>query len=131
MQSLRFWFYMYSFKHLCKVYGFDFIYNDRIEKDLLWRYDLHFTDEGTTFVAINFLTFLNSYQEHGNFTDWQSILSKPKKLETQNTTFKGASKLHNNYISRIKTIKADNFANIIVGTLNIKILFHLSLMNLI
>ena len=131
MQSLRFWFYMYSFKHLCKVYGFDFIYNDRIEKDLLWRYDLHFTDEGTTFVAINFLTFLNSYQEHGNFTDWQSILSKPKKPETQNTTFKGASKLHNNYISRIKTIKADNFANIIVGTLNIKILFHLSLMNLI
>ena len=58
-----------SFKHLCKVYGFDFICNDRIGKDLLWRYDLHFTDEGTTFLAINFLTFLNSYHEHGNLTD--------------------------------------------------------------
>ena len=58
-----------SFKHLCKVYGFDFIYNDRIGKDLLWRDDLHLSDEGTTFLAINFLTFLNSYHEHGNLTD--------------------------------------------------------------
>ena len=117
MQSLRFW----------------FICNDRIGKDLLWRDGLHLTDEGTSFLATNFLNFLNSYHEHGNLTDWQSILSKSmnSKPETQNTTFKGASKLHNNYISKIKTIKADNFANIIVGTLNIKILFHLSLMNLI
>ena len=53
------------------------------------------------------------------------------KPETQNTTFKGASKLHNNCISRFKMIRADNFANITVGTLNIKILFHLPLVNLI
>ena len=26
-----------SLKQLCKVYGFDFICNDRIGKDLLWR----------------------------------------------------------------------------------------------
>ena len=58
-----------SLKHLCKVYGFDFICNDRIGKDLLWRDGLHLTDEGTTFLAINFLTFLNSYHEHGNLTD--------------------------------------------------------------
>ena len=32
-----------SLKHLCKVYGFDFICNDRIGKDLLWRDSL----EGT------------------------------------------------------------------------------------
>ena len=41
------------------------------------------------------------------------------KPETQNTTFKGASKLHNNCISRFKMIRAENFNNIIVGTLNI------------
>ena len=41
------------------------------------------------------------------------------KPETLNTTFKGASKLHNNCISRFKMIRAENFNNIIVGTLNI------------
>ena len=58
-----------SFKHLRKVYGFDFICNDRIGKHLLWRDDLHFTDAGTSFLAIKFLTFLNDYHEHGNLTD--------------------------------------------------------------
>ena len=58
-----------SLKHLCKVYGFDFICNDRIGKDLLWRDGLHLTDEGTSFLATNFLNFLNSYHEHGNLTD--------------------------------------------------------------
>ena len=41
------------------------------------------------------------------------------KPETQNTTFKGASKLHNNCISKFKMIRAESFDNIIVGTLNI------------
>ena len=41
------------------------------------------------------------------------------KPETQNTTFMGASKLHNDCISRFKMIRAENFDNIIVGTLNI------------
>ena len=40
------------------------------------------------------------------------------KPETQNTTFMGASKLHSDCISRFKMIRADNFDNIIVGTLN-------------
>ena len=55
-----------SLKNLCKVYGFDFIRNDRIGKDLLWRDGLHLTDEGTSFLAITFLNFLNSYHEHSN-----------------------------------------------------------------
>ena len=58
-----------SLKHLCKVYGFDFICNDRIGKDLLWRDDLHLTDEGTSFLVINFLNFLNSFHEHVSLTD--------------------------------------------------------------
>ena len=41
------------------------------------------------------------------------------KSETQNTTFKRASKLHNDCISRFKMVIAENFDNIIVGTLNI------------
>ena len=41
------------------------------------------------------------------------------KPEIQNTTFKGASKLHNDCISRFKMIRAENFDNITVGTLNI------------
>ena len=41
------------------------------------------------------------------------------KPETQNTTFKGASKLHNNCISRFKMIRAESFDNIIVETLDI------------
>ena len=44
------------------------------------------------------------------------MISKP---ETQTTTFKGASKLHNNCISRFKMIRAENFDNIIVETVNI------------
>ena len=43
-----------SLKHLYKVYGFDFICNDKIGKDLIWRDDLHLTDEGTSFLAIEF-----------------------------------------------------------------------------
>ena len=58
-----------SLKHSWKVYGFDFICNDRIGKDLLWRDGLHLTYEGTSFVAINFFNFLNSYHEHGNLPD--------------------------------------------------------------
>ena len=46
-------------------------------------------------------------------------LSMNAKPETQNTTFKGASKLHNDCISRFKMIRAENFDNIIVRTLNI------------
>ena len=65
-----------TLKHLCKVYGFDFVCNDRIGKDLLWRDGLHHTDKVTSFVAINFLNFLNIYHGHGNLTDWQPILSK-------------------------------------------------------
>ena len=41
------------------------------------------------------------------------------KPETQNTTFMGASKLHNDCISRFKIIRAENFDNIILGTLDI------------
>ena len=41
------------------------------------------------------------------------------KPETQNTTFMGASKLHNDCIPRFKIIRAENFDNIILGTLNI------------
>ena len=58
-----------SLKHLCKVYGFDFICNDRVGKDLLWRDGLHLTDQGTSFLGINFLNFFNSYYEHGNLPD--------------------------------------------------------------
>ena len=41
------------------------------------------------------------------------------KPETQNTTFKVASKLHNDFIFRFKMIRAENFGNIIVATLNV------------
>ena len=41
------------------------------------------------------------------------------KPETQNTTFKVASKLHNDCIFRFKMIRAENFGNIIVATLNV------------
>ena len=58
-----------SLKHLCRVYGFDFICNDRIGKDLLWRDDLHLTDGGTSFLVINFLNFLNSFHKHVSLTD--------------------------------------------------------------
>ena len=53
---------VYFFINTCKVYGFDFMCKNRIEKDLLWRDDFHLTDEGTSFLAINFLNFLNSFQ---------------------------------------------------------------------
>ena len=57
-----------SLKH-AKFCGFDFLCNDRIGKYLLWRDGFHLTNEGTSFLAINFLNFLNSYHEHGNLTD--------------------------------------------------------------
>ena len=41
------------------------------------------------------------------------------KPETQNTTFKGASKLHNDFISKSMMIRPENFDNVILGTLNI------------
>ena len=46
-----------SLKHLCKVYRFDFICNDRIGKNLLWRDGLHLAEEGTSFLATNFFEF--------------------------------------------------------------------------
>ena len=67
------------------------------------------------------MNFLNSYHENGNLTDWQSILSMSMnaKPETQNTTFMGASKLLNDFILTFKMIRAQNFDNIIVRTLNV------------
>ena len=41
------------------------------------------------------------------------------KPETKNATYKEVPKLHNDCISRFKMIRAENFDNIIVGTLNI------------
>ena len=41
------------------------------------------------------------------------------KLETQNTTQMGASKLHNDFKSIFKMIRAENLENVVVGTLNI------------
>ena len=41
------------------------------------------------------------------------------KPETQITTFKGASKLHNDCISRFRMTRGENLDNVIVGTLNI------------
>ena len=41
------------------------------------------------------------------------------KPATQNTTFMGASELHNHCISRFNMIRVENFDNIIVGNLNI------------
>ena len=39
------------------------------------------------------------------------------KSETQNTSFTGVPKLHNKRISRFKMIRAENFDDIIVGSL--------------
>ena len=50
-------------KTFMQVYGFDFICNNKIGKDLLRRDGLYLTDEDTSFLAINFLNFLNSYHE--------------------------------------------------------------------
>ena len=58
-----------SLKHSFKFYGFDFLCNDTIGKNLLWRDSLHLTYEGTSFLATNFLNLLNSYHKHGNLTD--------------------------------------------------------------
>ena len=41
------------------------------------------------------------------------------KLETQNTIQMGASKLHNDFNSIFKMIRAENLENVVVGTLNI------------
>ena len=51
------------------------------------------------------------------------------KPETQNTTFMRASKLHNDFILTFKMIRAQNFDNIIVRTLNVNSISP-SLMNL-
>ena len=45
-------------------------------------------------------------------------MSMNAKPETQNTTFMGASKLHNDFILTFKMIRAQNF-DIIVRTLNV------------
>ena len=36
----------------------------------------HLTDESTSFLAINFLNFLNNFHEKDNLQDWQPNLSK-------------------------------------------------------
>ena len=46
-------------------------------------------------------------------------MSMNAKPETQNTTFMGASKLLNDFILTFKMIRAQNFDNIIVRTLNV------------
>ena len=56
-------------------------------------------------------------------------MSMNAKPETQNTTFMGASKLHNDFILTFKMIRAQNFDNIIVRTLNVNSISP-SLMNL-
>ena len=57
-----------SLKQSCKVYGFDFVYNNRIGKYLLWRDDLHLIDDDTSFLAIEFLNVLNSFHGYGNLS---------------------------------------------------------------
>ena len=60
-----------SSAHLCKAHGFDFVGNDRIGKNLLWRDDLHVTDKAIPFLAIIFLNFFNSFRKYNILSDWQ------------------------------------------------------------
>ena len=72
---------------------------------------LYLTDEGTTFLARNLFDSLNGFNEHCNFLDWQSDLKEPMNAKpgTQKTVLRGASKSHNDCISRFKMTRLENF----------------------
>ena len=46
-------------KVLCATNGFNFICNDKIGKEIVWKDGLHLTDDGTAMLADNFTKYLS------------------------------------------------------------------------
>ena len=44
---------------LCATNGFNFICNDEIGREMVWKDCLHLTNDGTTMLADNFTKYLN------------------------------------------------------------------------
>ena len=44
---------------LCAGNGFNFICNDEIGREMVWKDDLHLTNDGTAMLADNFMKYLS------------------------------------------------------------------------
>ena len=44
---------------LCATNGFSFIYNNEIDREMVWKEGLHLTNYGTTMLDDNFTKYLN------------------------------------------------------------------------
>ena len=44
---------------LCDTNGFNFICNDEIDKEMVWKDGFHLTNDGTIMLVDNFMKYLN------------------------------------------------------------------------
>ena len=61
-------------KVLCATNGFNFICNDKIGREMVWKEGLHLTNDGTAMLADNFTKYLNvnlriDYNVNNNFNN--------------------------------------------------------------
>ena len=118
-------------KVLCTTNGLNFICNDEIGREMVWKDDLHLTNDGTAMLTDNFTKYLNinlgiDFNVNNNFNndflEWQLSRGKPSNIDIciNDVGRKWQSKQNNkNYLGTSSVILADSFSKIKKLELNI------------
>ena len=129
-------------KVLCATNGFNFIWNDEIGREMVWKDGLHLTNDGTAMLADNFTKYLNinlgiDFNVNSNFSndflDWQisrakssdiniciiDVGHKSQSKQSNRNHLCSSSEILAGSFSNIKKASIENINNAIIGNLNI------------
>ena len=121
----------FSLRRLCKACGFAFIFNENIDRNRLWRDDIHLTNGGTSLLYKNILEHSNSFF-HQNM-DFSVTCVETKQVDNEKSHREKMNESANfilemmkirsdktreqDRISKLGTIRFKNVNNVIIGTL--------------
>ena len=121
----------FSLRRLCKACGFAFIFNENIDRNRLWRDDIHLTNGGTSLLYKNILEHSNSFF-HQNM-DFIVTCVETKQVDNEKSHREKMNESANfilemmkirsdktreqDLISKLGTIRFKNVNNVIIGTL--------------
>ena len=130
-----------TLKVLYATNGFNFLCNDEIGKEMVWKDRLYLTNDGAAMLADNFTEYLNinmgiDFNPNSNFNkdflDWQlsrakssdikrcikDVGHKSQSKQSKNDLCAGSGILADSF-SKIKKARIENINSVIIGNLNI------------
>ena len=94
----------FSLRRLCKACGFAFIFNENIDRNRLWRDDIHLTNGGTSLLYKNILEHSNSFF-HQNM-DFSVTYVETKQVDNEKSHRKKMNESAN-FILEMMKIRSD------------------------